>query len=231
MAAEVLLSQVTLTPTTRDSCSIRTPKSSMKVTAICLCNSSQLITLSLWIIRTRLDLLSTQSIISILVLIAVELFKIWWSHHSKWIGQSLRPLYLHRLHRVPSKTTHVLISEPLRGQTRDKESIKYLLHLNLCLSNHHRKHCWCQGKQIMSARETALIAQSFNQLGSPINFLDHTLGCPNNLLKIRLLQWTLSPDSPQNPNRDFATADFNSPKPKIWSSRTSKPSMSSVWSS
>ena len=200
----------------------------MKVTVIFLCNSSQLITLSLWIIRTRLDILRIRSIINMRVLIAVELFKIWWFHHSKWIGQSLRPLYLHRLHRVPSKITHVLISEPLRGQTRDKESIKYLLHLNLCLSNRHRKHCWCQGKQIMSARETALIAQSFNQLGSPINFLDHILGCPNNLPKIRQPQWTPSQDSPQNPNRDFATADHNLPKQKIWSSRTSKPSMSSV---
>jgi hypothetical protein len=67
----------------------------------------------------------------------------------------------------------------------------------------------------MSARETALIALSFNQLGTPINFLDHTLGFPNNLPKIRQQQLTPSPDSPQNPNRDFATADLNSPKPKI----------------
>ena len=162
------------------------------------------------------------------VLTAVEWFKIWWCHHLKWIGPSLRLRFLHRLLRVHFKTTHVLISEHLLDQTLDKESIKYQSHLNLSQSSPLRKLCRSLDSQITWARETQLTAQWFKVNTTRTSFPDHTPGSPNSPPK--LPQSTPNRDNLQNPNLEFATAGHNSLRPKIWSSRTLKQSMSSDWS-
>ena len=163
---------------------------------------------------------------------AVGYSRTWWFHLLRWIDQSRRLQFLHKLPRAPFKIIHVSTLGPHLDQTQGKESTKYpqLSLLKRCLSSLHRKHLWCLAREITQAREIQLRVLSFNQ-ATQINSPDLTQTYPSSLLKMhRPLLSMASSVLHRNPSQGYAIAEPSLHRPKTWLNRISKQSMSSAWS-